>query len=118
MKDIDTCEGQNKPWKKSQIRRERPHLFGFQPPQNNLGSLPPPRPKFCARRFFHGSHKTSKHKSPKEAHHVSHQESSCDHNPASQTRRTRKRTSRRLCPVHREHCRSRRQRRPEESSFA
>ncbi len=29
------------PWEKSQIGRERPHFFGFQPPKKFVGSLPP-----------------------------------------------------------------------------
>jgi hypothetical protein len=45
---MDTCEGQNKPWKKRQIRRERPHFFGFQPPKNTVGSLPPSGTDFRA----------------------------------------------------------------------
>ena len=42
---------------KHQIGRERPHFFGFQPPKNLVGSLPPSGTINRARRFFHGDRK-------------------------------------------------------------
>jgi hypothetical protein len=50
----ETEEKESHRGKKSQIGRERPHFFGFQPPKKFVGSLPPSGTVIRAGLFFPG----------------------------------------------------------------
>ena len=67
--------------KKTQIGRERPHFFGFQPPKKFLGSLPPwalfPVPPI----FSAGHTELRRSNRRRRKHHVHHQEGTCSSYP-------------------------------------